>query len=90
MTRRIVSFRRVGEHYRRDDEVHRVRLFEPSEMSAQLRAAGFRVRMARPTAATRCRRVTRRSSPGNRRKARVRGTKSSTRGIKGPCRNYLR
>ncbi len=47
MTRRIVSFRRVGEHYRRDDEVHRVRLFEPSEMSAQLRAAGFRVRTAR-------------------------------------------
>ncbi len=47
LTRRIVSFRRVGEHYRRDDEVHRVRLFEPSEMSAQLRAAGFRVRTAR-------------------------------------------
>jgi len=44
MTRRIVSFRKVDEHYRRDDEVHRVRLYEPEELSAELRKAGFRVR----------------------------------------------
>ena len=47
MTRRIVSFRKVGEHYRRDDEVHRVRLYEPEELSAELRLAGFRVRTMR-------------------------------------------
>jgi SAM-dependent methyltransferase len=44
MTRRIVSFRKVGECYRRKDEVHRVRLYDPSELSAELRDAGFRVR----------------------------------------------
>ena len=44
LTRRIVSFRRVGEHYRRDDELHRVRLYEPSELSDELREVGFRVR----------------------------------------------
>ena len=44
MARRIVSFRKVGEHYRRDDEVHRVRLYDPSELSAELSSAGFEVR----------------------------------------------
>src|SRR5215207_7384548 len=44
MTRRIVSFRKVGEHYRRDDEVHRVRLYDPSEVSAERRDVGFGVR----------------------------------------------
>ena len=44
LTRRIVSFRKVGEHYRRDEEVHRVRLYEPEELSAELRQAGFQVR----------------------------------------------
>jgi SAM-dependent methyltransferase len=44
MERRIVSFRKVGEHYRRTDEVHRVRLYEPSELSSELRRAGFEVR----------------------------------------------
>jgi SAM-dependent methyltransferase len=47
LTRRIVSFRKVGEHYRRDDEVHRVRLYDPSELSAELRRVGFRVRTMR-------------------------------------------
>jgi SAM-dependent methyltransferase len=44
MTRRIVSFRKVGEHYRRTDEVHHVRLYDPSELSAELGEAGFQVR----------------------------------------------
>jgi SAM-dependent methyltransferase len=44
MTRRIVSFRKVGEHYRRTDEVHHVRLYDPSELSAELGGAGFQVR----------------------------------------------
>ena len=47
MERRIVSFRKVGEYYRRDDEVHRVRLYDPSELSAELERAGFRVRTMR-------------------------------------------
>jgi SAM-dependent methyltransferase len=44
MERRIVSFRKVGEHYRRTDEVHRVRLYEPSELVAELGSVGFEVR----------------------------------------------
>ena len=47
MERRIVSFRKVGEHYRRIDEVHRVRLYDPSELIAELERAGFRVRKMR-------------------------------------------
>jgi SAM-dependent methyltransferase len=47
MERRIVSFRRVGEHYRRDEEVHRVRLYDPPELSAELERAGFRARTMR-------------------------------------------
>ncbi len=43
MTRRIVSFRKVGEHYRRDGEVHRVRLYAPEEVEDKLRRAGFEV-----------------------------------------------
>jgi SAM-dependent methyltransferase len=44
LTRRITSFRKVGQWYRRDDEVHRLRLHSRPAMTAQLRAAGFRVR----------------------------------------------
>lgn len=47
MERRIVSFRQVGEHYRRDEEVHRVRLYEASELSAELEHAGFQVKTMR-------------------------------------------
>jgi hypothetical protein len=43
MERRIVSFRKAGECYRRDEEVHRVRLYDPAELSGQLEQAGFRV-----------------------------------------------
>ena len=46
MERRIVSFRKVGEHYRRDEEVHRVRLYRPEEVAAGLREAGFEVETA--------------------------------------------
>jgi SAM-dependent methyltransferase len=47
MERRIVSFRKVGGYYRRDDEVHRVRLYDPAELTAELERAGFRVRTMR-------------------------------------------
>ena len=43
MERRIVSFRKVGEHYRRDEEVHQVRLYDPEEVEAKLEKAGFEV-----------------------------------------------
>jgi SAM-dependent methyltransferase len=47
MERRIVSFRKVEECYRRDEEVHRVRLYDSAELSAELERAGFRVRTMR-------------------------------------------
>lgn len=46
-TRRITSFRKLGEHYRRDGEIHRQRLYEPAEVSEELRRAGFRARTRR-------------------------------------------
>ncbi len=47
LTRSIVSFRKVGEHYRRDDEIHRVRLYGPEEVADELGRAGFEVRTMR-------------------------------------------
>jgi SAM-dependent methyltransferase len=44
LTRRIISFRKVGEHYRRADEVHRQRLYEAKDVARELRRIGFRVR----------------------------------------------
>jgi SAM-dependent methyltransferase len=52
LTRRITSFRRVGELYRRDQETHRQRLIPPAELARALRAIGFRVRMLRGYGAT--------------------------------------
>ena len=43
MERRIFSFRKVGDLYRRDGEVHRVRLYEPEDLAESLRGAGFEV-----------------------------------------------
>ena len=47
MERRIVGFRKVGDYYRRSEEVHRVRLYEPQELVAELERVGFRVRTMR-------------------------------------------
>lgn len=44
LTRWITTFRQVGELYRRDHEVHRLRLLPRAEVLAQLRAVGFRLR----------------------------------------------
>jgi SAM-dependent methyltransferase len=43
LTRRIVTFRRVAEDrtWRRSDELHTARLYEPDEVLEDLRAAGF-------------------------------------------------
>ena len=45
LTRRIVAFRKVGKLYRRSEEVHRLRLYEPSQVTLLLRDAGFSVRV---------------------------------------------
>ena len=47
LTRRITSFRKIGTHYRRSDEVHRQRLFKSTEVAKELRRVGFRVRTIR-------------------------------------------
>jgi SAM-dependent methyltransferase len=44
LTRRITSFRKVGDLYRRHEEVHQQRLFTRTEVAEQLRGCGFRVR----------------------------------------------
>jgi SAM-dependent methyltransferase len=47
LTRRITAFRKVGELYRRDEEVHRLRLYPAAEVAAELGRVGFRVRRLR-------------------------------------------
>jgi SAM-dependent methyltransferase len=47
LTRRITTFRKVGDLYRRADEVHQVRLYDAAAMAAELRGIGFRVRTTR-------------------------------------------
>lgn len=44
LTRHITSFRKVGELYRRDHEVHRQRLLPGAEVESWLKAIGFEVR----------------------------------------------
>lgn len=43
LTREIITFRRQGDLYRRDHEIHRLRLFPRSQVIADLRRVGFRV-----------------------------------------------
>jgi SAM-dependent methyltransferase len=47
LTRRITSFRKIGKLYRRDHEVHQLRLFKGSEVVGLMRRLGFRVRLLR-------------------------------------------
>ena len=47
LTRRMTTFRRVGRHYRRSNEVHQLRLYRSADMAAMLRDVGFRVRVLR-------------------------------------------
>ncbi len=44
LARRIVTFRRIGEGYRRHVETHRQQLLEPDEVDSVLNGAGFTVR----------------------------------------------
>jgi SAM-dependent methyltransferase len=43
LTRRITSFRKTGAHYRRSEEIHRLRMFGEAEIEAALQRAGFAV-----------------------------------------------
>ena len=47
LTRRIVTFRKVGQVYRKSEEIHRQQLYRSTEVAAELRNAGFRVRTLR-------------------------------------------
>jgi hypothetical protein len=47
LTRRIVSFRKIGDSYRRHEETHTQQLFPGSEIAGMLREFGFRVRLVR-------------------------------------------
>ncbi len=43
LTRRIVCFRKSGASYRRTEESHHLRLYEPAELAQELKATGFEV-----------------------------------------------
>jgi SAM-dependent methyltransferase len=43
LERRITTFRKAGNSYRREQEVHRLRLYERAELAGELREAGLRV-----------------------------------------------
>ncbi|MDJ0734129.1 MAG: class I SAM-dependent methyltransferase [Nostocaceae cyanobacterium] len=45
LTRRIITLRQVGEHYRRDDEIHYLRLYERTEIAKELLQIGFQVKI---------------------------------------------
>lgn len=47
LTRRIITFRKVGEYYRRDDEIHRLLLYRATQIATDLRQIGFRVQTTR-------------------------------------------
>jgi hypothetical protein len=41
----VISFRQRGNRYRRSEEVHRLRLWEPGEVAALLEREGFRAKL---------------------------------------------
>ncbi|MBI3653561.1 MAG: class I SAM-dependent methyltransferase [Acidobacteria bacterium] len=45
LTRRIITFRNTGKLYRRDEEVHQVRLYQAKELAYELRGIGFQVKI---------------------------------------------
>jgi SAM-dependent methyltransferase len=47
LIRRIITLRKVGEHYRRDDEVHYLRLYEATDVAEKLRQVGFQTQVMR-------------------------------------------
>ncbi len=47
LTRRIITFRKVRECYRRDDEVHHLKLYQATDIEKKLHQAGFQVQVRR-------------------------------------------
>lgn len=47
LTRRIVTFRKIGDSYRRQEETHRQQLFEEARVVHLLESIGFRVKILR-------------------------------------------
>jgi SAM-dependent methyltransferase len=45
LTRRIITFRQVGEYYRRDEEIHQQCLYRATDLAADLHRIGFEVRI---------------------------------------------
>ncbi|QLE56167.1 trans-aconitate 2-methyltransferase [Nostoc sp. TCL26-01] len=46
LTRYITSFRKIGEHYRRSDEIHHQKLYKATDIAEELRQAGFQVQIS--------------------------------------------
>jgi SAM-dependent methyltransferase len=47
LARRIVTFRQIGDVYRRQEETHRQQLYKGTSLALMLRTVGFRVRLMR-------------------------------------------
>ena len=47
LNKHIVSFRKVGKHYRRREETHNLQLYKGTKVAEMLRDVGFRVRVVR-------------------------------------------
>ncbi|MFN6558321.1 MAG: class I SAM-dependent DNA methyltransferase [Nostoc sp. ChiSLP01] len=47
LTRRIITFRKIGDRYRRDDEVHHQRLYDTATIRNELQQIGFEVQTTR-------------------------------------------
>lgn len=46
LTRRIITFRKDGTLYRRDEEIHRQQLYNAEEIAAQLKQIGFQIQIS--------------------------------------------
>lgn len=53
LTRHLTTFRKVGDGYRRDREIHRLRLYRAAEVAGKLRRIGFKARIVRSFGAAR-------------------------------------
>ena len=47
LIRRIITFRKLEEYYRRDEEVHHLRLYKATEVGEQLSQVGFQIQIKR-------------------------------------------
>jgi SAM-dependent methyltransferase len=46
LVRRIITLRKIGEYYRRDEEVHHLRLYLATDIAQELTSIGFQVEIA--------------------------------------------